>query len=119
MTALVFFCHGSRDPEWRTPFDRLVAEQRRLAPLASVELAFLELMEPDLPTVLDRLASQGQQRIRIVPLFLAAGAHTRRDLPALVEAAQARWPGLAIAVDPALLDSARLRTAILDVISGP
>ncbi len=119
MSALVFFCHGSRDPGWRTPFDRLVAEQRRLAPLAAVELAFLELMTPDLPTVLDGLAGQGHARIRVVPLFLAAGTHTNRDLPALVEAARARWPALTITVDPALLDSPAVRTAILDVLSGP
>ena len=117
MSALVFFCHGSRDPGWRTPFDRLVAEQRRLAPLAAVELAFLELMEPDLPTVLDRLAGQGHQRIRIVPLFLAAGTHTHRDLPALVEAARERWPALTITIAPALLDSATMRAAILEVLS--
>ena len=96
-----------------------MAEQRRLAPLTAVELAYLELMEPDLPTVLDRLAGQGQQRIRVVPLFLAAGTHTRRDLPALVEAARERWPALTITVDPALLDSAAIRTAILEVLSGP
>ena len=119
MSALVFFCHGSRDPDWRVPFERLAAEQRRLAPLAAVELAFLELMEPDLPTVIDRLAGRGQRRIRIVPLFLAAGRHTRQDLPALVVAAQQRWPGLQLSVDAALLDQPAVRTAILEVLSGP
>lgn len=119
MSALVFFCHGSRDPGWRSPFDRLVAEQRRRAPLAAVELAFLELMMPDLPTVLDQLVGQGHSRIRVVPLFLAAGAHTRRDLPALVAAAQERWPAVSISIDPALLDSPALRTAVLDALSGP
>lgn len=119
MSALVFFCHGSRDPEWRVPFERLVAEQRRLAPLAAVEVAFLELMEPDLPTVLDRLAGQGHQRIRIVPLFLAAGRHTRQDLPALVDAARLRWPQVQLKVDAVLLEQAGVRTAILEVLSGP
>ncbi len=119
MSALVFFCHGSRDPEWRSPFEQLLVEQRRQAPQAAVELAFLELMAPDLPTVLERLASQGHQQIRIVPLFLAAGRHTRQDLPALVDAARTRWPALQIEVDAALLDQAALRTAILDVLARP
>lgn len=119
MSAVVFFCHGSRDPGWRLPFDRLVAEQRRRAPEVAVELAFLELMAPDLPTVLDRLADQGRTRIRIVPLFLAGGRHTRQDLPALVDAARARWPGLQVRVDAPLLEQPMMRTALLDALSPP
>ena len=119
MSAVVFFCHGSRDPGWRVPFEQLVAEQRRRTPASSVELAFLELMTPDLPTALDRLAAQGQTRIRIVPLFLAAGRHTRQDLPALIDAARERWPGVQISVDAPLLDQPAMRAALLDALCAP
>lgn len=117
MSALVFFCHGSRDPGWRAPFDQLLAEQRRRQPAVAAELAFLESMSPDLATVIDALAGSGQQRLRIVPLFLATGTHARQDLGTLLEAARQRWPEVSFEVDAALLESAGMRQAILDALT--
>ncbi|MGE3923459.1 MAG: sirohydrochlorin chelatase [Lautropia sp.] len=113
MRACVFFCHGSRDPAWRVPFDRLVAEQRARQPAVRTEIAFLELMAPSLPETLDALAADGCDEIAIVPLFLAPGAHTRVDLPALADAAQRRWPRLQLRIMPTLLESPAVRAAVL------
>lgn len=97
--ALVLFAHGSRDPQWAAPFEALRAE---LAPRHDVELAYLELMAPTLEEAVARLAARGAQRVRVVPLFLGQGAHLKRDLPALIAAAGARHPGIAIDVEPAI-----------------
>jgi sirohydrochlorin cobaltochelatase len=48
-------------------------------------LAFLELMEPGIETAADSLVAQGCRRIHIVPLFLGASGHVRRDIPPLIE----------------------------------
>jgi sirohydrochlorin cobaltochelatase len=86
-TGLVLFCHGGRDARWREPFDRLriIVEQRYTGP---VELAFLELMSPDLGAACATLVERLAERIVVVPLFLGTGGHLRRDLPPLIQAAQ-------------------------------
>lgn len=88
-TGLVLFCHGGRDARWREPFDRLrtMIEQAHEGP---VELAFLESMSPDLGAACSALAERGAERIVVVPLFLGTGGHIRKDLPPLIEAAQAK-----------------------------
>ena len=57
-----------------------------------VSVAFLEIMEPDLPTAAARLVAAGCHGICIVPVFLGQGGHVRRDLAALLEAVAARQP---------------------------
>lgn len=113
-TAVVFFCHGSRDPHWRAPFDQILHSFRSHYPGVRAELAFLELMTPDLATTLDNLCAAGCWRIRVIPLFLAPGAHTRRDLPALLEEARRRWPDLQVQAGETLTEAAVVRRAMVD-----
>jgi sirohydrochlorin cobaltochelatase len=111
--AVVFFCHGSPDPGWRAPFDALVATFRARHPGRRAALCFLERMTPGLPETIDALAADGVRAIRVVPLFLAPGAHTRRDLPAMLAQARERWPGLAIRAGATLAEDPALRDAIV------
>jgi sirohydrochlorin cobaltochelatase len=100
--ALILFAHGARDPRWAEPF-LAIAERIRLAdPARPVELAFLELMEPDLGAAAQRLAAGGATRIDVVPLFLGMGGHLRNDLPALVETVRAALPAVEFRLHPAI-----------------
>ena len=85
-TGLILFAHGARDPRWREPFDRLhaVVQARHDGP---VRLAFLELMPPDLTAAARSLGTSVTSAL-VVPVFLGTGGHLRKDLPALVAAAQ-------------------------------
>jgi len=94
--ALILFAHGSRDPGWAEPFERLAATVQRLAPGRDVRLAFLELMHPDLREATAALVAGGATGISVVPVFLGQGGHVRRDLPALVEELRARHPDVRI-----------------------
>jgi sirohydrochlorin cobaltochelatase len=100
-SALILFAHGSRDPNWAAPFRDLQARIRRARPNMQVELAFLELMEPALPTVLERMAAAGHARVLLAPIFMAQGAHLRRDLATLVSQSRERHPHLDIVLLPA------------------
>ena len=103
--GIVLFAHGARAASWAQPFERLreiVAADHRDGP---VRLAYLELMTPDLPAVIEEMVAGGVARIDLFPIFLAVGSHLREDLPALVETARARHPHLHIRVHPALGES--------------
>ena len=109
--GLILFAHGARDPRWAAPFEAVAARIRLCHPQAEVRLAFLEFMTPDLAGAGEQLVACGCTRIRVVPMFLGAGGHVRRDLPLLVEQLRSRWPAvefeqhLAIGEVPAVLDT--------------
>ncbi len=100
--AILLVAHGSSDPEWRKPLDRVYAHVRELAPERPARLCFLERTAPDLETAVDELAREGIQRIRVVALLLSStGRHFREDIPRLVQAAQQKHPSLKIELDEA------------------
>ena len=98
--GMVLFAHGARDVRWREPFERL-ADKLRAARAARGEagpvlLAFLELMEPDLPAAVGVLVSDGCSVVTVVPVFFGQGGHVRRDLPAVVERCRGLFPSVEI-----------------------
>jgi sirohydrochlorin cobaltochelatase len=115
--AIVLFAHGSRDPEWAGPFRALKALVEARRPGARVELAFLGEMRPTFDEAIDAAAAANARRVLVVPLFLAPGGHTKRDLPALLEAARARHPTLAIRATSSIGEEADVLGALADWIA--
>ena len=109
--AIVLLGHGARDVRWREPFDRLALRVAARAPTATVVVAFLECMQPDLAGAIERLVADQRQRIHVVPVFLGEGGHVREDVPRLIDAARSRHPeaeitlGGAIGEDQAVLEA--------------
>jgi sirohydrochlorin cobaltochelatase len=112
--GIVLFAHGSREPEWARPFERIAA---RLRTEFLVELAYLERMKPTLEEAVASLASMGARRVRIVPVFLGEGGHVREDLPKLAAAARARHPGVEIVLEQTIGERQEVTDAIAAVIS--
>jgi sirohydrochlorin cobaltochelatase len=112
--GIVLFAHGSREPQWARPFER-IAEQ--LAASHLVELAYLERMAPTLEEAVTSLVAKGAKRIRIVPVFLGVGGHVREDLPRLAEAARARHAGVEIVLERTIGEREEVTDAIAAVIS--
>jgi sirohydrochlorin cobaltochelatase len=84
--GLLLFAHGARDPNWALPFEAVASLVRAGRPGLAVELAFLEFMSPNLTEAGQHLAELGCNDVAVVPLFLGAGGHVRKDLPALLTA---------------------------------
>lgn len=101
-TGVLLFAHGARDPNWARPFeqarDRLASRQ----PGTPVGLAFLEFMSPDLVTAGQQLVDADCTRVTVVPLFLGAGGHVRKDLPALMTQLQDQHPAVDWQLAPAV-----------------
>src|SRR5260370_7294179 len=97
-SAVILFAHGAREPEWAQPFERI--RDRLRAAGTPVELAFLEFMSPSLDEAAERLADKGT--VIIVPLFLAQGAHLKRELPAMVAKLRRRHAKTEFPVTPPL-----------------
>lgn len=84
--GILLFAHGARDPAWAQPFEATarVLRTRAGAQNTEVALAFLEFMSPTLLEAGSQLAQQGCTQVTVVPLFLGAGGHVRKDLPRLM-----------------------------------
>jgi len=115
--AIVLFAHGSRDPEWAGPFRALKALVEARRPGARVELAFLEQMRPTLDEAIDAAVAGRAQRVLVVPLFLAPGGHTKRDVPVLVAAARTRHPAVEIRATSSIGEEADVLAALADWIA--
>jgi sirohydrochlorin cobaltochelatase len=113
-SALVLFAHGSRDPEWAAPFRAVQQRVSARSPEVPVELAFLEMMKPDLPQVVDTLRAAGHERITIAPLFMAQGAHLKRDLAKLLTELREKHADIELV----LLPAAGEVDSIIEAISG-
>lgn len=100
--GLLLFAHGARDPRWAEPFEAVAERVRAQRPGLQVRLAFLEFMSPDLPAAAGALVAGGCRRIDVLPLFLGAGGHVRKDLPALMERLQAEHAGVRFALHAAI-----------------
>jgi sirohydrochlorin cobaltochelatase len=115
--GIVLFAHGSRDPEWSRPFERIAASLAEKLPAVSVGLAFLE-NGPSLDEIVAALVAKGAMSIRVVPLFLGPGGHVKDDLPKLAAAAAANSAGVTVLVDKPIGEQDRVIEAIAAAIAA-
>ena len=90
--GLLLFAHGARDPRWALPFEDIARRVAARELDVTVRLAFLEFMVPSLVDAGHALAVEGCERVDVVPLFLGAGGHVRKDLPVLFDELRAAHP---------------------------
>jgi len=100
--GILLFAHGARDPAWSAPFEQARDRLQQHHGGGPVLLAFLEFMSPDLLAAGTELARQGCQRVTVVPLFLGAGGHVRKDLPRLLGELREQHPGVQWVLSPAV-----------------
>jgi sirohydrochlorin ferrochelatase len=110
-TALLLIAHGSRHAEANADLHFVVAALKQRG-RAIVEASFLELAEPDIDEGGRRCVAAGARRVVLVPYFLSAGVHVRRDLAAARERLAARFP----AVEFTLAEPLSRHPLLLDVV---
>ena len=112
LSAVILFAHGAREPDWAKPIENIRDRLREGG--VRVELAFLEIMSPALEEAARTLAAEAHKTVTIVPLFLAQGAHLKRELPAMVAKIRKRHAKTEFRVTPALGEAPEIVTAITE-----
>lgn len=93
-TAILLIAHGSRHAPANDDLRELAGRLAEAGDAPIVQASFLELAEPDIATGADHCIAQGADCVVMVPYFLAAGMHLRRDLTAARDELAGRHPGV-------------------------
>ncbi len=111
---IILLAHGSSDQRWCQTFEQLATPT--LESVAGSRIAYMELAEPSLETIISEGKNEGIDTFTIIPLFLAAGRHLRKDVPGMIEQLQADH-GVSITLAPPIGENPRLGHAIRDVVN--
>ena len=84
-TGILLLSHGSRlddGEEVIKAYKEMYAEE---FPEMPVEYGFMEIRKPGIPETINKLTSENElEKIIVVPVFVAHGLHTKRDIPKLL-----------------------------------
>ena len=84
-TGILLLSHGSRlddGEEVIKAYKEMYAEE---FPEMPVEYGFMEIRKPGIPETIKKLTSENDlEKIIVVPVFVAHGLHTKRDIPKLL-----------------------------------
>ncbi|WP_456484465.1 sirohydrochlorin nickelochelatase [Methanopyrus kandleri] len=84
MVAVVLVGHGSRLPYSRQVVEKIAEYVEEMGDFEAVEVGFMELCEPTVQEAVKKAAESGVDKIVVVPVFLAHGVHTKRDIPKML-----------------------------------
>ena len=93
-TTLLLVGHGSRNRDGNKEILHFAAQWRDRHPEWRIEVCFIEHADVLLNEGLDRAARNGAKRVVVIPFILNAAGHVKMELPAAVEEARARHPGV-------------------------
>lgn len=83
--GLVLIGHGSKLPHNKENLETLAEILRKRSSFKLVEISFMVKNSPTISEAIDTVAKTGVNKIVLVPAFLAAGVHTTREIPELIE----------------------------------
>ncbi len=112
-TRIILLAHGSSDKHWCQTFETLAAPTLEAVPQSVV--AYMELSTPSLEQVVKESVEQGYGGFVVLPLFLAAGRHLRKDVPAMITALEEKY-GTTISLAAPIGENPHLGQAIRSVV---
>ncbi len=115
---MLLVSHGSRSPKTKEEISVLVNVLRQRYPSEIVEFAFLEIEAPSIPEGIDRCVSQGAAVVVVALNFLNAGRHVDEDIPAIVLAAQKKYPQVKFVISKPLGEHAQIPNLFIDLINN-
>ncbi|MBW7469620.1 CbiX/SirB N-terminal domain-containing protein [Marinobacter sp. M216] len=110
---IILLAHGSSDKRWCETFEHLATPT--LEAVSDSRIAYMELAEPSLDDIVAEGVAEGAYRFTIVPLFLAAGRHLRKDVPAMIKTLEERYQ-VRIELAPPVGENPQLGEAIKGVV---
>lgn len=108
--------HGTRSAEGADELRRFADALAKARPSVAVNAGFIEFVQPDLDTAIDRLVADGATQVVALPLLLLGAGHLKDDGPGALARARRRHPGVSFSygrefgVSPLVLSCVEDRT---------
>ena len=118
MKALLLVSHGSRSAAARRENQGLAEVLKARSGCPVVECAFLEADSPSVPEGIEACARQGASEIVVLLNFLNSGNHVLKDVPALIEEAAEKHPGIRFRMTPPVGIHPGIADIFLELIAG-
>ena len=99
-SVLVLMAHGSRDREWREPFENLAQSLQAELGKDRVRLAYMDCTPPSLMDVARDAVTMGAREIKVLPLFLAGGGQVDRNISLRVNDLRRAFSDIAVKLLP-------------------
>lgn len=96
-TTILLVGHGSRNRDGNKETLHFAAQWRERHPDWRIEVCFIEHADVLLADGLDR-AARGARKVLVIPFILNAAGHVKMELPAALDAARRRHPGVEFGV---------------------
>jgi sirohydrochlorin cobaltochelatase len=106
--CLILLAHGSKDPRWCAPFERIARESEKRLGKQKIRLAYMEFVGPTLMEVVSECVQQMTLDLRLLPLFMSVGAHLATDIPEQVSLIRLRFPQITLEVLAPIGEDARM-----------
>lgn len=84
-TGILLLSHGSRLPQGKEVIESYVEMFKNEYPDIIVDYAFMEIRQPNIPQTINKLTTENEiEKLIVVPVFIAHGLHTKRDIPKIL-----------------------------------
>jgi len=110
---IILLAHGSRDSRWCGTFEELATATLQAVP--GSRIAYMELAAPSLRDIVEEGCRRNLKDYSVVPLFLAAGRHLRKDIPAMIDQLEKEY-SVSIRLLPPIGENPVLGEAIRDIV---
>ncbi|MEH7123644.1 sirohydrochlorin chelatase [Bacillus sp. JJ1773] len=118
MKAILYIAHGTRSKKGADEARKFIAQVMNRVDIPIQEISFLELSEPLLEEGFKRCVEKGATIITVVPLFLLAAGHIKRDIPQTLSSLHARFPQIQIKVEDPFGVQSKILDAAAELIRG-
>ncbi|MEM1063577.1 MAG: CbiX/SirB N-terminal domain-containing protein [Planctomycetota bacterium] len=117
-TAALLIAHGSRRAEANADLARLAEIVRAREVFPVVEIAYLELAEPDIPAGAAACVERGAGKVLMLPYFLSMGTHVADDLEEFRTQFLEKYGGVEFEVCPPLGLHEKLVDVVFERLDG-
>lgn len=82
--TLLLVGHGSKLPYSKQLLVDVAEKVKAKNEFENIEIGLMEFNEPSIPDALKKIIASGSKKIIVVPVFLAPGTHTTKDIPTIL-----------------------------------
>lgn len=116
MKAILYIGHGTRSKKGAEEAKSFLQKVMNRVNVPIQEISFLELTEPSIDEGFRRCIERGATEITVVPIFLLAAGHIKKDIPEALSSLRGRFPNVQINVRNPLGVQERILDAISELV---